>query len=278
MKYTYHPYQIRCLTNLHAGSNGESHAIIDKTVQRDVATGLPTIFSSSMKGALREHFEAKFGEDDPIVLHIFGPKPKREEGDEAQGKYRFFSANLLWLPVRSNVRPFFLTTCPAILHDFKAANGHFKLRIAVVDKLTGPNSFSSPLGQQAGIVNHAQAAILEDELVPSSPMVDALLPTVGAEFEEHLALLKNDLFMPIVQRLPVIARNQLENGISQNLWYEEVVPRQTRFYTFFGIPDGDPHQEAFVSTLKELIQIGGNATIGYGQTRFSPLTQTPANA
>ena len=81
--------------------------------------------------------------------------------------------------------------------------------------------------------------------------------------------------------LPVLARNTLDDqGISNNLWYEEVVPHETVFYLPVisnGTADGDRTLERFHSFITAegncLVQFGGNATIGYGLTRVSALQQ-----
>lgn len=67
--------------------------------------------------------------------------------------------------------------------------------------------------------------------------------------------------------LPIIARNCLENGESVNLWYEQVLPSQSVLATI-------------IQTVKEddldmlngkIVQIGANATIGYGYCKFIKL-------
>lgn len=65
--------------------------------------------------------------------------------------------------------------------------------------------------------------------------------------------------------LPVLARNQLEDGISKNLWYEQVVPHKSIF-TFVVSSDYGNVLQNFAVVLKETayIQFGGNASIGYG--------------
>ena len=70
--------------------------------------------------------------------------------------------------------------------------------------------------------------------------------------------------------LPIIARNVLENGESKNLWYEQIVPAETVFYTL--IDDRD--DSALANKIREdnaLVQIGANATIGYGYCKFTNL-------
>ena len=70
--------------------------------------------------------------------------------------------------------------------------------------------------------------------------------------------------------LPIIARNVLDNGESKNLWYEQVIPAETVFYTLID----DRGDSALASKIKEdnaLVQIGANATIGYGYCKFTNL-------
>lgn len=72
-------------------------------------------------------------------------------------------------------------------------------------------------------------------------------------------------FRELADNLPVIARNQLDNGISKNLWYEEVVPRQSVFLTCIKAPDRD-----LIDALNgQVVQVGGNATVGYGFCKFT---------
>jgi CRISPR-associated protein Cmr4 len=77
-----------------------------------------------------------------------------------------------------------------------------------------------------------------------------------------------------VEKLPTVARNYLDNGISQNLWYEEIVPRETRFYFFTSRPDkDDPLANGINSkSISKLAQIGGNATVGFGLCKLEKLT------
>ena len=64
--------------------------------------------------------------------------------------------------------------------------------------------------------------------------------------------------------LPVIARNCLENGVSKNLWYEQVLPRKSRLAFFILHNDGEINK-AFDSAITSVpVQIGANASVGYG--------------
>ena len=64
--------------------------------------------------------------------------------------------------------------------------------------------------------------------------------------------------------LPIIARNVLENGESKNLWYEQVLPAESVLYAIIQ-EEGDK----LVNALNgKIVQIGANATIGYGYCLF----------
>ena len=63
-------YLIEALTNLHVGDMGTSCSIVDKTVQRDALTNYPTIYATSLKGALRAAAEAAL--EPAAVKNIFG--------------------------------------------------------------------------------------------------------------------------------------------------------------------------------------------------------------
>ncbi len=70
--------------------------------------------------------------------------------------------------------------------------------------------------------------------------------------------------------LPIIARNVLENGISKNLWYEQIVPAETRFFTIIGRMDDT--EDVLTKKLNgKTVQIGANGSIGYGYCKFEHL-------
>lgn len=79
-------------------------------------------------------------------------------------------------------------------------------------------------------------------------------------------------FFDQVNSLPVIARNCLENGISKNLWYEEIVPRQTEFY-FMVLSEDEKILETFSRKIEEAeyVQIGANASIGCGYCKITKM-------
>ena len=74
------------------------------------------------------------------------------------------------------------------------------------------------------------------------------------------------------EELPVISRNNLENGQSANLWCEQVLPKHS--VLVFAIM-GEEKDDEFETFCKELngaqVQIGANATIGYGFCKITEI-------
>lgn len=67
--------------------------------------------------------------------------------------------------------------------------------------------------------------------------------------------------------LPIIARNCLDNGESVNLWYEQVLPSKSVLATIILTPNAND-----LDVLNgKIVQIGANATIGYGYCKFEKL-------
>ncbi|WP_251862253.1 type III-B CRISPR module RAMP protein Cmr4 [Clostridium sp. Marseille-Q2269] len=263
-------YTIRCLTNMHVGSGDASYTLIDNQVQRDVITGFPTINSSSLKGSLRSFLDPEKSETEAIK-YIFGDEK------EGIGKYKLLGASLLSIPVRSNVKPFFRGTCPRIIKDFLGFIENFQLEkeckedlkddLKKLEEVANENKncvwILKNFNKNIVIKQEDQLTIEEIDITLTKKIAFKNEDKIKKIFGENLVLIDDNSFSQIVGRLPVIARNKLDNGESKNLWYEEVVPRETKFY--FGVILGKEHKDEFKKIEgEEPVQIGGNATIGYG--------------
>lgn len=212
---------IRCLTNMHVGKGDATYEVVDKCVQRDVTTGVPCIYSSSLKGALRHFFSShKFA----YIDHVFGSdmsrdaenENKKNEKEYSVGNFTFFQANLLAYPVQSLDN--------GTTYILKTNNG---LKRPMED-----------LAKHLSVENYIQS--------------------------ESFNLEEDDQLYTHLEHLPVIARNKLEDGKSENLWYEEVVPAESRFVFFVSYDNEEIFKEFDEIIQKELIQIGANGSIGYG--------------
>jgi len=103
---------------------------------------------------------------------------------------------------------------------------------------------------------------------------------------DSFAIFHDDLFQHIcMSGLPVIARNQLsDEGISKNLFYEEILPRRSVLWFMNGVyqfskinadskaDTGEYFTSQFQRVEDQLldhnIQIGANASVGYGLTKI----------
>lgn len=260
-------YFITAKTHLHVGSGNSNAGVIDNLVQRDPADNLPCIFASSLKGAFREYFEEGPDKSTTKALAdtIFGAGiNKQSTGNNSKGTHIFHQANLLSIPTRSNAKPFFNATCPAILQKFLDDADLFginlgdtlKSEIAIIQEGCNINEKTDVFSSE--VQNIKVEEYSEFNFRPVS------IPNVQKIFGINLVLFRDEDFADICSdySLPVIARNNLENGQSKNLWYEQIVPRQARFYFFtayYTVSD-----DFDTSIVTKAIQVGANASIGYG--------------
>ena len=124
-------------TPIHAGS-GSDLGYIDSPIQREKHTGYPKIEASSLKGALRQAFEAKapdvlkeklnfinyfeklnrvFGFDEDSLIDEV--KVKFADKKDFAGAIGFTDARILLFPVKSLKGTFAYITCPRVLAKFK---------------------------------------------------------------------------------------------------------------------------------------------------------------
>lgn len=235
-------FRIRALTNLHPGGGDSFYGAVDKLVQRDPATNQPTIHSHSLKGALREYFESELGkgEKDSFVIHVFGSPVSGKADNATPGNYRFFSADLLALPVPE-------------------------------EDPNAPEAFQLETSNDAWEAFFKKQQYLGGKFASAAALKTAFQNGVPSNFSSK------SKFKEAAEELPVIARNQLDNGESQNLWYEELVPHESVFGFVVQSDDNATIREEFTKALdSKVIQIGANATVGYGFCLFN-LIAAPSN-
>ena len=247
-------YKIECLTNLHVGSGDLNYNIIDNEVERDAVTGYPIVHASGLKGALKEHFKKK--EDPQFILDVFGQEP----GDDKiqAGSYKFLDAYLLARPMRVSG-----SIASIMVVSEKSVNDFIRRMNAFGITKFGTEELHVEFPEDVSFLTNVDNISVEAE--PTGTLPDAakdVLKGLSALIGEKVAVVKdfNDY------DLPVVARNQLKEGESRFLWYEEVVPHDSVFYTMILSPEKDKELP-----LDEIIQIGGHASIGCGFTKFTKL-------
>ncbi|MEY4504521.1 MAG: CRISPR/Cas system-associated protein Cmr4, type [Pseudomonadota bacterium] len=289
-------YIIKTKTNLHVGSGDTNFGIVDNEIQRDTITNLPVINSSSLKGAIKDHFGDVLAQTNDIAIGsnfvkpfvfktIFGDEQKTIDDDDKktydklpkQGLVKFIDAKLLFLPLRSNKKPFYYVTSLATLNEAKEFLQSFGIKLEL-DNIHTKNK---------SVAVDTEAATIEDvECEALQADISKIKTIFGIE---NLAIFNDEDFNEAILSLPVIARNCLENGKSVNLWYEEVLPRESILYTvlcyYNNLDDNRPDSKGKTDKkkfemayrlfedklLKDAIQIGANASIGYGITHFSTI-------
>lgn len=237
---------LKCLTNMHVGNGDVNYNIIDNEVERDPVNNYPTINSSGVKGALRQFFVNNcLGNIDDI----FGSD---RPGNNTQGKVSFLSADMVSIPFRATegeAAYYQLTTMSAV------QNLKEKYELFLKKSLRCKESNVSS-GCSAENIKLSKTLKIDE-------IADDIYIVAEADFRSLC--------------LPVIARNYLENGISKNLWYEEVVPHGSVF-AFAVLTDtaNDDKLQLFERAVDgKIIQFGGNASIGYGLCKVTVIS--PAN-
>lgn len=206
-----------------------------------------------MKGAFRQHFESltddrASGISFDWIKTVFGG----EKSDTTQGKVRFFSAQLLGRPVQSDEKPYYCISSPNVLSEFADFAKLFGIQLSF------PSFSSLP------VVEGGQSVYLDDlktTIVTPAPDFSKIKSFLG----DNPGLLANGKFIDLNKSLPVIARNNLENGESKNLWFDEIIPRESRFYFGIMYTTTEENVDLFEKqVVNQIVQVGTNTAIGFG--------------
>lgn len=239
-------------TNMHVGSGGVSGKITINEYQRDYMSKEPIIPASSLKGSMRQHL-SMVEDFEPTLNYIFGSS--EDQGEIMQGDISFLDAKLIAYPVRLSINmdtPF--------VYMVKEANIEAARKQRFVRAIKPFGNINSG----AYIENYKIAS--EDNIY----QLDSL----------NVVVVPDQVFEKIVEKAPIITRNKVENGTSKNVWHEEFVPRFSVFEASFIYSDVQLseaiHIKRFLQELQkfntekleDMIQIGGNASIGMGYCRL----------
>lgn len=282
------------LTPLHPGT-GQGTGVIDLPIAREVATNLPYLPGSSLKGVLRDACS-----DPKTCAHLFGPRTKDIPEDTLHaGAAQFTDQRLLLLPVRSLAGTFAWVTSPFVLCRLQRECQ----AIGITDCPTAvPNPAFVNKVAHAAVTNLCQLKIqqkivLEDiDLVPDeAETATQWAGWLGKQLfnqewqtilSQKFCVVPDDIFSFLLETATeVIARNELtENKTSNNLWYEEALPAET---VLSGLviaqqvnkrdQNGEVDQgltpakvlEEVATLTKGMVQLGGNATVGRGLCQLS---------
>jgi len=222
------------------------------------------------------------------VINIFGQESGSKE--IKKGTYKFLDANIICRPLRvygspsmASIPVFSMDSINSFLKKINAF-GITTLEMKVDGKEEKVDISAYSNGLDKSLFDFEKTVVCDDgstkvetyefittesnifiegekTAVFSTPAKEAL-GKLKAVLGDKYAIVKNFDNYP----LPVLARNYLEDGKSKNLWYEEVVPHGSVFYTIIITPD-----ETNALDMEEIKQIGGHASIGCGFTKFTKL-------
>jgi CRISPR-associated protein Cmr4 len=297
------PLFIHCVTPMHAGS-GDDLGVVDLPIQRESHTDFPKIEASSLKGAIRESFEemAKdttaqskvhiaFGYDDDgtseEVKKIFLSSKERDFA----GALGFSDARLLLFPLKSMKGIYAFATSPQILQRFKSelsdicepkqpVNVDMAFNFGESQVLLAS---SDPLSLTNGKVQLEEYSFdaMVDDIV--TKLANVLVTLTGIEdLANRLVIIPDDVFTYFVKTATeVVTRIKIDNATgtvaSGALFTEEYLPAESVLYSLVlasdvfapkskdYFPEGSANEIMnYVETIKPVIQIGGNATLGKG--------------
>jgi len=262
-------------TPIHVGA-GNSVGVVDSPIMRERHTRIPIIPGSSLKGVLADLWtgesvngKRKQGSD---LVALFGSD---DDKAAASGSLLIGEARVLAFPVRSAKGSFAWITCPHILRKWKEdTNGSFDIAEVENEKCLAGDS----------VCVSGNAVVLEEyKLEKVAPVANEILDAlskampnscVWEKVKTNLVVISDELFSYFVENAcEIVSRIRVddETGTVTNgaLFNQEQCPSETMFYTV--ICETERNQgnailklEAKLKENGNIIQIGGDATIGLG--------------
>lgn len=236
---------------------------------------------------------------------LFGP----EDSEKHAASLGFTDARLLLFPVRSLKGMFALITCPYVLKrfredldicDLKNKNKIIKEIINELDKLIAISE-NLPEGKcyvfNESMLSVGKNIFLEEYMYEFDSsrikenkifdkFTDIAEQTLGDKIKERTAILSDEDFMDFVTMYTeIITRNRIvqETGTTDDsaLFTEEYLPAESILYTLVLASDrmtdkdkkytAEENMKNFKNNFPDLVQIGGNATVGKGLVRVKLL-------
>lgn len=281
-----------CETPLHAGAGGGVGT--ELPIQREAHTQFPKMEASGIKGAIREAFERlyagqKKAKIDADLVALFGHP---ENGDENAGALGLTDGRLLLFPVRSRRAVFSWVTCPRVLTRFirdldvsaKSGGGENVEQLRdlakAVDKTTTSVVPKSALAQN-GVILLEEYSIAVQESSETEQLALRLSEILQIpELSSQFAIVPDDYFSDFVQHCTELhTRIRIgDEGVVTGgaLFTEEHLPAESVLYALAmahpefkkGGRDAQTLFSLFQRQLPDIVQMGGNATLGKGIVRI----------
>jgi len=240
-------------TPIHMGA-GQSVSYVDLPVQRERHTSFPVLWSSGIKGVIRD-LASRVWNDKDRVETIFGPE---DGSSDFASCISITDAKILLYPVRSVKGVFAWITCPFVLkrfmEDLNAVGEEFKhnnQEIQIPDvsddkvfiasdnlKIQGQNSVA--LEEFVFEVDESQKEKVESlanslkSILPDNPLTQSLV--------NHLAIVSDNVFRDFVNyAVEIRTRIRIDQALGTvkkgALFSEELIPSESVFYSLIFITD-----------------------------------------
>jgi CRISPR-associated RAMP protein, cmr4 family len=272
-------FEVKCITNLHIGTSGSAYGVIKNEVEKDVVLNTPLLPASGIKGALRDFWRQN---NKKYQEKIFGSDPS-EQNEGSKGKCKFLNGQMILRPMRVSLGDYSycLVTTPDLIRTMLDTFRDFGVKTYrgistnVLDKEDFLKNIFNEIDvvgkvyYKGGTIKEIEGYSVSSYNIENSESKDVIsgIFTMLSYIAQGVpvAIMKSEVFQMI--DLPIVARNHLIDGKSNNLWYEELVPHQSRFYfiTLWEGNDGDNIYKYIIDEIPKIpISFGGNNSIGNG--------------
>lgn len=280
-------FYIHALSPLHMGT-GAAVGAIDLPHSREVATQLPNIPGSGIKGVWRDQFRAS-----PDITRLFGSE--WSDGNRDQAALLFSDAWLLCMPVMSYLGDFAWVTSPMTLARF-ARERRYTLPNAKPPALPQPQPHQAQVTKDC-ILQHQDHLYLHELKTQATPhdttqaWAELIAREVFADDTEYQKeFIKRFVVLgeaELVHLSHAAAHVPMRNALDDNktvldgaLWSEENMPAETIFWGTVSadtLQDRDNKIHTASDSLSQFttlafktprLQLGGKASVGRGVCRF----------
>ena len=270
---------LEALTPVHVGTGREEGFHVDLSVQRD-EFGFPTIWASSLKGALKANIDQNFRK-------YLGSEP--EEGEIRPSYISILDAKLLLIPARTLDNVWIYISTPHLLGYLKTyldiyndiMNTQYNVNLSMLSR---DKAISTKFSEKA-FINELDIPVTKNTELLTNLGLKTLLPEDLGNYIEKQGLViipdANNQSLTIVRRSMMIQYRvrlkRTEKTVDTGPWSEEYLPMKTILVSLALCrnvqrenKDAKSLCEEFKNKLnnKKSIYVGGKETIGRGLVKL----------
>ena len=257
---------------VHVGA-GNSVGVVDSPIMRERHTKTPIIPGSSLKGVISDLWNDTDYNRTEDGVKLFGNSNSQKEEELKAGELLIGEARVLAFPVRSAKGGFAWITSPHAIQKFSRESG-INIDTTAASQLTEGQCLACEK------IAFDTDVILEEYKITRTGDAKNIAKTLSSLFTDtvwnsvldRLVIVNDEMFAYFVEHAcEVVTRICIddETGVVKKgaLFNQEQVPSETLFYSTIGTMKSANNLKALTTKIKEIgevIQVGGNATIGLG--------------